>query len=68
MSNKNLFIERREQGDYAVRRPNSDRASFTAQTQAEAIELARQLEPEAAIHVERVRHTQEGGPDKWRKL
>ncbi len=67
MTNKNLFIERREQGDYAVRRPGSERASFVAPTQAEAIELARQLDPAAAIHVERVRFTDQGEPDKWRK-
>ncbi len=31
-----LFIERREQGDYAIRRPNSDRASDVLPTEAEA--------------------------------
>ena len=67
MSNKNLFIERREQGDYAVRRPGSDRASAVEQTQGGAIERARQIEPAAAIHVERVRHTANGKPDQWRK-
>ena len=64
---KNLFVERRPEGDYAVRRPNSERASAVEPTQAEAIERARQLDPNAAIHVERVRHTTEGNPDKWRK-
>ena len=24
--------------------------------------------PDATIHVERVRHTKDGGPDKWRNL
>lgn len=67
MSNKNLFIEQREQGDYAVRRPGSERASAVAPTQAEAIQRARELDPEAAIHVERVRNTSIGSPDKWRK-
>ena len=33
-----LFIERRPQGDYAVRRPNSQRASDVLQTQGEAID------------------------------
>lgn len=63
----NLFIERREQGDYAVRKPNSSRASAVAQTQAKAIERAKELNPDAAIHVERVRNTKAGEPDKWRK-
>jgi len=31
-----LFIERRSQGDYAVRRPDSDRASGVFPTQSEA--------------------------------
>lgn len=67
MSNDNLFVERRPQGDYAVRRPESARASAVRPTQGEAIERARELNPDAAIHVERVRHTTQGGPDKWRK-
>jgi hypothetical protein len=67
VSNNNLFVEQRDQGDYAVRKPNSERASAIAPTQAEAIERARQLNPDAAIHVERVRKTSGGSPDKWRK-
>jgi len=68
MSEKNeLFVERRPQGDYAVRRPNSERASVVKETQAEAIASARKLEPSAAILVERVRTTAYGKPDKWRK-
>ena len=63
----NLFVERRPEGDYAVRKPNSERASAVAPTQAQAIERARQLNPDAAIHVERVRNTTGGNPDKWRK-
>jgi hypothetical protein len=38
MANKDQFsVERREQGDYAVRRANSQRASAVAPTQAQAI-------------------------------
>jgi hypothetical protein len=62
-----LFIEQRPQGDYAVRKPSSDRASVVAPTQAEAIERARQLDSDAAILVERVRRTDRGNRDKWRK-
>jgi hypothetical protein len=63
--NNNLFVERRpSEGDYAVRKPNSQRASAVATTQAAAIEVARQLNPDAAIHVERVRSTSNGGPDR----
>jgi len=63
----NLYVERRPEGDYAVRKPNSERASAVAPTQAEAIGRARQLNPDAAVHVERVRNTTGGSPDKWRK-
>ena len=67
MSNKDLFIERRPQGDFAVRRANADRASAVAETQAKAIAEARRLEPNATVLVERGRHTSVGKPDKWRK-
>lgn len=67
MSDKRLYVERRPEGGYAVRRANSDRASAIEPTQAKAIERAKELEPEGAIHVERVRHTVEGNPDQWRK-
>lgn len=67
MSDKEFFVERRPEGDYAVRRPDSKRASAVAPTQAEAIARARELEPKAAVHVERVRNTEHGGRDKWRK-
>jgi hypothetical protein len=67
MGNNALYIERREQGDYAVRKPGSERASAILPTQAEAIERAREIKPNAAVHVERVRDTTVGGRDKWRK-
>ena len=67
MKDDQLFIERRPEGDYAVRRGNSDRASAVLPTQAEAIERARELNPGKAPLVERVRYTSEGKPDKWRK-
>jgi hypothetical protein len=68
MSKNELFVEYREQeGDYAVRRPGAARASATEPTQAEAIDTAREIAPNAAILVERVRNTSVGGRDKWRK-
>ncbi len=63
-----FFIERREdEGDDAIRRRDSDRASGIADTQREAIERARKMDPNATIEVERVRNTDRGGRDKWRK-
>jgi hypothetical protein len=67
MPNERLFVEQRPEGDYAVRRPNSGRASDVLPTQAEAIERARELNPNIAPLVERVRHTSAGKPDQWRK-
>jgi Uncharacterized protein conserved in bacteria (DUF2188) len=66
MTDKRIYVERRPQGDYAVRRANSERASDVLPTQAEAIERARELSPGTTPHVERVRHTSGGSPDKWR--
>jgi len=63
-----LFIEHREkEDDYVIRRPGSERASGREDTQAEAIERAREIDPNATIEVERVRNTDKGGRDKWRK-
>lgn len=62
-----LYVERRPQGDYAVRRGGSERASVTAPTQKQAIDKAERLDPKAAVLVERVRDTDVGGRDKWRK-
>jgi len=67
MSDKKLFVERRPEGDYAVRKANSERASAVLPTQAEAIERARELSPGASPLVERVRNTGGGKPDQWRK-
>jgi len=67
MSGK-LFIERRpEEGDYAIRRPGADRISDHEPTQADAIDRAKEIDPNAAILVERVRNTDRGHRDKWRR-
>ncbi len=53
-----LFIEQREDGRYlSVSKPNADRAEELPSpiTQAEGIARAKGLNPNAAIHVERVR-------------
>lgn len=67
MKGDHLFIERKSNGDYRVLKPNAERASAIAPTQGEAIARARELNPDAAIHVERVRNVGHG-PDKWRKV
>jgi hypothetical protein len=67
MKKDELFIERRAQGDYAVRRPNAQRASAVTPTQREAIDRAQQISPNSRPLVERVRYTNRGKPDQWRK-
>jgi hypothetical protein len=66
MKGDHLFIERKSDGNYRVLKPNAERASAVTPTQGEAIARARELNPDAAIHVERVRNVGPG-PDKWRK-
>ena len=66
MSKDQLYVERRPQGDYAIRRPNSQRASDVKPTQREAIDRARELNPRGTPLVERVRNTDVGRRDKWR--
>ena len=68
MGKKAFFIERTDDGEFAVRKPDSRRASDIQPTQKEAIERAKELNPGATIHVERVRYTEGGNPDKWRKV
>jgi hypothetical protein len=67
MADDKLFVERRPEGDYAVRRPGSERASAVEPIQAEAIERAKQINNGGPVLVERVRNTDVGGRDKWRK-
>jgi hypothetical protein len=68
VNRKRQFIERRPRGDYAVRKSNSDRASVVKPAQVEAIDWAKAHNPDGGqILVERVRNTDRGYPDKWRK-
>jgi uncharacterized protein YdaT len=62
-----LYIERRPDGKYAVRRGNAERASAITDNQRQAIERAKELNPGHRPEVERVRNTEKGGRDKWRK-
>jgi uncharacterized protein YdaT len=63
---KHYFIEQTDDGRYAVRAKGSDRASEILDTQREAIERAKELNPDDRPDVERVRNTDVGGRDKWR--
>jgi hypothetical protein len=67
MPDKRMYVEKRTgEGDYAVRRAGSKRASAVKRTQKKAIKRSRKIEPKSTPRVERVRNTKKGGPDKWR--
>jgi len=73
MADKRLFIERRPQGDYAVRRADSRRASAIAPTQAKAIEKARDLNPgkrrtsSGSVALRRAAETSGVNPNAWER-
>lgn len=67
MSKDPLFVERRDDGKYAIKRPNAERSSAVCETQGKAIEQAGKM-TDGPIHVERVRNTSSGARDKWRKI
>jgi hypothetical protein len=67
MAKKNIYIEPRANGQFAVMRPNAKRASALCDTQAQAIRTAKVMFPDVKPDVARVRATQGGRPDQFRK-
>jgi len=67
MSKNQLFVEPRADGGFSVSRSDAKRASAVCDTQADAIARARALNPGVAPAAARVRHTDHGHPDQWRK-
>jgi hypothetical protein len=65
-TDKHYFIEKNDDDKFATRAKGSERASGVFDTQKEAIDYARELNPNDRPDVERVRHTDQGGPDRWR--
>lgn len=63
---KHYFVEQTDDGRYAVRPKGSSRASEILDTQREAINRVKKLNPNDRPDVERVRDTKAGGRDKWR--
>jgi hypothetical protein len=53
---------------YAILRGGVKEPLAVEPTQDAAIEKARKLDPDAAIHVERVRNVEGDGRDKWRRI
>jgi hypothetical protein len=67
MTKRNDFYIEQHDGQYKVSRANAARASAVTDTQKEAIARAREIDPNAAVHVERVRDIGPGR-DKWRTV
>jgi len=62
-----IYIERNANGQYEVKQQGNPNPVAVAPTQRAAEEKAQALFPNAKPDVERVRHTQVGHPDQWRK-
>lgn len=63
---KEYYVEPTD-GGYSVKAQGAKRASAILRTQKEAIEKAKELNPELKPHVARVRHTTVGHPDQFEK-
>jgi len=62
------YVEPNGKGGYKATKGGAQKPSVTAPTQKEAIARAIRKDPEAPIHVARVRHTEGGDPDQFRKV
>jgi len=62
----NIFLERKKDGTYAA--TQNGRTIATGKTQAQAGSRAHERRPNDPILAERVRNTDIGTPDKWRRL
>ena len=63
-----VYIEKRKaEKDFAVRKEGSERASAIAPTQAKAIKIAKKMFPCVKPDVARVKYTNKGKPDQFRK-
>jgi hypothetical protein len=67
MAKKVFFVEQRDDKRYNVTEKGVTTPFAVKPTQAEGIDAAKAKDPNAAIHVERVRDIGPGR-DKWRKI
>jgi hypothetical protein len=62
----NIHVEREDDGSYTA--TQNHRTIATGDTQREAIDNARDAKPDDPVLAERQRFTEEGKPDKWRRV
>jgi len=67
MAKKILFVEQRPDHKYNVTRKGEHKPLAVTKTQAKGIDKAYSIDPQATVHVERVRNVGPGR-DKWRKI
>ena len=67
MGKKNIYIEPRADGTFAVMKTDAKRASAIRDKQRDAIDVAKALFPNIKPDVARVRQTGGGKPDQFRK-
>ena len=65
-SKGHVYVERRDNGKYAVMVGGAKRASGLFDTQAKAIAAAKRMHPDVKPDVERQRTRKSGSPDHWR--
>lgn len=62
-----IYIERNSKGEYEVKQQGNPVPVAVKPTQQQAEQAAQRLFPSVKPDIERVRHTQVGHPDQWRK-
>jgi hypothetical protein len=65
-NNGQWYIEQNDEGQYSAKKGGAKRASTVEDTQRDAIERAKAIDPNAHINIDRVRDTNRGERDKWR--
>lgn len=61
----NVYVEREEDGSYVA--TQSNRTIARGETQRQAIDRARRVSPDDPVLAERIRDTEVGRRDKWRR-
>lgn len=61
-----IFIEQQKDGTYEARQ--NHRVIAKGNTQRQTIDRARRAKPDDPVLAERVRDTEAGGRDKWRRV
>ena len=68
MPDLSLYIARNNEGNFEVKRPGSKNYIAILSTQNEAVEVSRNLNPDADIFIEKIIDKNIGGRDKWIKV